>query len=49
MKFGDAELIGVPTIVVVDRAGVVREKKEGVLSDGEQHALLELLTKLPTG
>ena len=36
----------VPTILIVDRQGLVVEKKEGVLSEGEQHALMETLKKL---
>lgn len=36
----------VPTILVIDRAGLVREMKEGVLPDDEQHALLEKIRNL---
>lgn len=36
----------VPTILIVDRAGVVREIKEGVLPANEQHALLEKIRTL---
>ena len=36
----------VPTIVILNRHGVVVETKEGVLSDDEQHALLEMVKTL---
>lgn len=36
----------VPTIVIVDQHGIVREIKEGVLSESEQHALLEKIKTL---
>lgn len=36
----------VPTILIVDRQGIVVEKKEGVLPETEQHALIEKLRKL---
>ena len=41
----------VPTLVVLTRDGVVREMKEGVLSELDQHALIEKITRLarPTG
>jgi len=36
----------VPTVLIVDRRGVVVEKKEGVLPEAEQHALIERLKGL---
>jgi len=36
----------VPTVLIVDRRGIVIEMKEGVLPESEQHALLESLKKL---
>ncbi len=36
----------VPTILVVDRRGIVRAMKEGVLSAEEQHALMEQIRNL---
>ena len=46
----DTRLKRVPTILVVDRAGVVLEMTEGVLSDEDQHALVKRLTSArPTG
>lgn len=41
----------VPTLLVVTRDGIVREMKEGVLSETDQHALIQQITRIsrPTG
>jgi len=42
----DTKLRHVPTILVVDRLGIVREMKEGVLPVEEQHALMEQIKNM---
>lgn len=42
----ETRLRRVPTILIVDREGIVVETKEGVLPEAEQHALIEKLKTL---